>query len=228
MIRMELLTPLNEYTREKGTWGKDEVIHLGIDICKALEICQKYDIIHRDIKPENIFVADYGNFKLGDFGIARIASQTSGASTRAGTNAYMAPEIYRGEHYGKTVDLYSLGLVLYRLLNDNRLPFMPQYPAPLRFQDRENAQAMRLSGASYTRKGMKRGNIQRHRKQMMPMTHRKPLVDLKLLRRNEPSVSLIPLSRIKRSVVLLKLPLKSRMPYPRQRLHQSPSLSIKQ
>ncbi len=147
MIRMELLTPLNEYTREKGTLGKDEVIHLGIDICKALEICQKYDIIHRDIKPENIFVADYGNFKLGDFGIARIASQTSGASTRAGTNAYMAPEIYRGEHYGKTVDLYSLGLVLYRLLNDNRLPFMPQYPAPLRFQDRENAQAMRLSGA---------------------------------------------------------------------------------
>lgn len=148
MIRMELLTPLNEYTREKGTLGKDEVIHLGIDICKALEICQKYDIIHRDIKPENIFVANYGNFKLGDFGIARIASQTSGASTRAGTNAYMAPEIYRGEHYGKTVDLYSLGLVLYRLLNDNRLPFMPQYPAPLRFQDRENAQAMRLSGAS--------------------------------------------------------------------------------
>lgn len=148
MIRMELLTPLNEYTREKGTLGKDEVIHLGIDICKALEVCQKYDIIHRDIKPENIFVADYGNFKLGDFGIARIASQTSGASTRAGTNAYMAPEIYRGEHYGKTVDLYSLGLVLYRLLNDNRLPFMPQYPAPLRFQDRENAQAMRLSGAS--------------------------------------------------------------------------------
>lgn len=147
MIRMELLTPLNEYTREKGTLGKDEVIHLGIDICKALEVCQKYDIIHRDIKPENIFVADYGNFKLGDFGIARIASQTSGASTRAGTNAYMAPEIYRGEHYGKTVDLYSLGLVLYRLLNDNRLPFMPQYPTPLRFQDRENAQAMRLSGA---------------------------------------------------------------------------------
>ena len=147
MIRMELLTPLNEYTREKGTLGKDEVIHLGIDICKTLEVCQKYDIIHRDIKPENIFVADYGNFKLGDFGIARIASQTSGASTRAGTNAYMAPEIYRGEHYGKTVDLYSLGLVLYRLLNDNRLPFMPQYPAPLRFQDRENAQAMRLSGA---------------------------------------------------------------------------------
>lgn len=147
MIRMELLTPLNEYTREKGTLGKDEVIHLGIDICKALEVCQKHDIIHRDIKPENIFVADYGNFKLGDFGIARIASQTSGASTRAGTNAYMAPEVYRGEHYGKTVDLYSLGLVLYRLLNDNRLPFMPQYPAPLRFQDRENAQAMRLSGA---------------------------------------------------------------------------------
>lgn len=146
MIRMELLKPLNEYTREKGTLEKDKVIRLGIDICKALEICQKYDIIHRDIKPENIFVADYGNFKLGDFGIARIASQTSGASTRAGTNAYMAPEIYRGEHYGKSVDLYSLGLVLYRLLNDNRLPFMPQYPAPLRFQDRENAQAMRLSG----------------------------------------------------------------------------------
>lgn len=50
LIRMELLTPLSEYF-ENGIDEKD-VIRLGIDICKALEICQQYEIVHRDIKPE--------------------------------------------------------------------------------------------------------------------------------------------------------------------------------
>ena len=58
LIRMELLTPLSEYF-ENGIDEKD-VIRLGIDICKALEICQQYEIVHRDIKPENIFVSQSG------------------------------------------------------------------------------------------------------------------------------------------------------------------------
>ena len=75
-IRMELLTPLFTYIREHTLTVRD-VIQLGIDICHALEVCQKYNIIHRDIKPENIFVSDIGTFKLGDFGIARQLEKTS-------------------------------------------------------------------------------------------------------------------------------------------------------
>lgn len=69
-IRMELLTPMFQYLRN-NTLSVRNVIMLGIDICQALEICQKFNIIHRDIKPENIFVSGIGNFELGDFGIAR-------------------------------------------------------------------------------------------------------------------------------------------------------------
>ena len=46
-------------------------------------------------------------------------------------STYMAPEVYKGEAYGSTVDIYSLGIVLYRLLNGNRTPFLPAAPAPI-------------------------------------------------------------------------------------------------
>ncbi|MBR0093301.1 MAG: protein kinase [Lachnospiraceae bacterium] len=113
---------------------------------QGLELCKQHQIIHRDIKPENIFRSESGMFKLGDFGIARIAEKTSGASTRAGTAAFMAPEIHRGERYTDRVDIYSLGLVLYRLTNGNRLPFLPQAPAPITFIAKEEAQSRRLGG----------------------------------------------------------------------------------
>src|SRR5699024_9189261 len=146
LIRMELLKPLNEYTR-KRTITRQDVIRLGIDLCKALELCQKYNIIHRDVKPENIFISDAGDYKLGDFGIARTVEKTTSGLSNKGTYTYMAPEVYKGEAYGSTVDIYSLGIVLYRLLNGNRTPFLPAAPAPITHADRENALVKRLSGA---------------------------------------------------------------------------------
>lgn len=62
---------------------------------------------------------------------------------------YMAPEVFRGERYDSRVDIYSLGLVMYRLLNDGRLPFFPAYPAPITFSDRENAMAQRMNGIAF-------------------------------------------------------------------------------
>ena len=122
-IRMELLTPLCEYMKDNVLSEKD-VVKLGIDICNALVLFGKKNIIHRDIKPDNIFVNEYGNFKLGDFGIARsLENMTHGLTSRIGTPNYMAPEVYKGESYDARADIYSLGLVLYRLLNNNCLPF---------------------------------------------------------------------------------------------------------
>ena len=148
LIRMELLTPITSLLRENRTFPRRKVIQLGIDLCKALEICQRYNIIHRDIKPANIFISETEDFKLGDFGVARIASASTGASTRAGTVNYMAPEVFKGEKYTSNVDIYSLGLVMYQLLNNNRMPLYPPYPQPITPSSRERAQAQRLSGAA--------------------------------------------------------------------------------
>lgn len=146
LIRMELLTSLFEYSANEP-FTRQTVTKLGIDICRALELCQKFNVIHRDIKPENIFVSKLGDFKIGDFGIARTVEKTTSGLSKKGTYTYMAPEIYRGDAYGSSVDIYSLGIVLYRLLNDNRAPFLPDYPAPISHSDREASLAKRISGA---------------------------------------------------------------------------------
>ena len=95
-IRMELLTPFNSYVCDK-TLSEQEVIKLGIDLCTALELCARRNIIHRDIKPENIFVNPFGDFKLGDFGIARKLENVTGGLSQKGTYNYMAPEIEKGQ-----------------------------------------------------------------------------------------------------------------------------------
>lgn len=144
-IRMELLTSLMKYIKIADLSNRD-VIQMGIDICKALEVCKQYNIIHRDIKPDNIFVSDLGNFKLGDFGIARELEKTTGGLSQKGTRNYMGPEIFRGNRYNATVDLYSLGIVMYRFMNNNRLPFYPPYPEKVRYSDKEEAENRRISG----------------------------------------------------------------------------------
>ena len=145
LIRMELLHPLLPYVYQHPMARRD-IIRLGIDICKALELCQRYNIIHRDIKPENIFISDNGDYKLGDFGIARTIERTSSGLSKKGTYSYMAPEVYAGKEYGFSADTYSLGLVLYRMLNKNRGPFLPQPPEAITFSSREQALARRVSG----------------------------------------------------------------------------------
>ena len=144
-IRMELLTPLQAVMSQRLLTER-EIIRLGIDLCKALDVCEKRHILHRDIKPQNIFVNANGDYKLGDFGIARTLEKTSLNLSRKGTYSYMAPEVYKGEPYGHRADIYSLGIVLYQLLNDNRLPFLPAgdiLPA-----DRENAFMKRVTGSN--------------------------------------------------------------------------------
>lgn len=142
-IRMELLKPLKEVLKTE-TFSELRIVQLGIDICRALEICERRDVIHRDIKPDNIMMSEFGNFKLGDFGIARTMEKTMSASM-AGTDWYMAPEVAKKMKYGKSVDTYSLGLVLYWLLNDGRLPFVPEKDR-ISAKDMQVAYRLRMQG----------------------------------------------------------------------------------
>ena len=144
-IRMEYLTSFMDYCAEKQLTEK-EVIKLGMDLSQALEYCRKLKIIHRDIKPENIFVSRFGDFKLGDFGIARELERTMSGFSKKGTYSYMAPEMYKGKKYDSRVDIYSLGIVLYRLMNHNRLPFMSLEKQFITYRDKENALNKRVAG----------------------------------------------------------------------------------
>ena len=142
-IKMELLTPLTKALPNDVL--EEAVVQIAMDMCAALELCKRHEIVHRDIKPQNIFISPNGDYKLGDFGIAKTVEKTMGG-TKIGTYKYMAPEVYNNHPYGSTADIYSLGLVLYWLLNERRMPFMPLPPTKLSAGQDEQARLRRLSG----------------------------------------------------------------------------------
>ena len=144
-IKMELLKPLTKAVTE--TVDEERVIKIGIDLCKALVYCsdEKRNVLHRDIKPQNIFIAPDGTIKLGDFGIAKTVESTT-VGTIIGTYKYMAPEVRNNQPYGRKADIYSLGLVLYWLLNMRRLPFLPLPPRPTTYFEENRSLKRRFDG----------------------------------------------------------------------------------
>ena len=144
LIRMELLTPLPQRLASGLTVG--DVVNMGIQICDALSVCAKKHIVHRDIKPDNIFVNSVGDYKLGDFGVARKMRNDITAMSIKGTPVYMAPEVYNGQNGDISVDQYSLGLVMHRLLNAHQIPFAPTFDRILTHEERAEAFAQRLKG----------------------------------------------------------------------------------
>lgn len=126
-IRMELLTPIARSLDCVKT--EAQILKLAKDVCSALVACHKHNILHRDVKIQNILIDSDGDFRLGDFGVSRIMEQTTQATAGVGSVDYMAPEVALGtEMYGQQADIYSLGIVLYSLLNMGRMPFLPLPP----------------------------------------------------------------------------------------------------
>lgn len=145
-IRMEYLRDFVTY-QDTHVIKESDAIKLGIDICNALEYCAKRNVLHRDIKPENIFVSDFGDYKLGDFGIARRLETGSIAMSQKGTYNYMAPEIYNGKkEYDSRSDIYSLGIVLYKLMNNGRLPFIDPDTDKITYDSIRGALDRRMKG----------------------------------------------------------------------------------
>ena len=144
-IRMEYLKNLREYFSKENISPQD-ILKMGIDVCKALESCAKHHIIHLDIKPDNIFVTEDGTFKLGVFGVSQQMERTLSNGSAKGTYYYMSPEIYHGGKYGVTADIYSLGMVLYKLFNRNRDPFLNVDQQIIYYKDRDQAMMRRMRG----------------------------------------------------------------------------------
>ena len=141
-LRMELLNGLTYYMKS-STLSEQMIVKLGMDIAQGLRDCHNSGIIHRDVKPENIFVNESGDFKLGDFGVSRSAPGSQDMLSFKGTFGYMAPEVFKMLSTDGRSDLYSLGMVLYQCLNDNRLPFVSEKVTPYEI---ETARQRRFAG----------------------------------------------------------------------------------
>lgn len=95
---------------------ENQILDWFTQICLALKHVHDRKIIHRDLKCQNIFLTKNGIIKLGDFGIARVLSNTrENARTMVGTPYYLSPEIIENKPYSFKSDMWSLGVVLYEL-----------------------------------------------------------------------------------------------------------------
>ncbi len=95
-------------------------------ILEAINYCHQTRICHRDIKPENILINENDEIKIIDLGFAEIVSSSEKSlSGYKGTEAYMAPEIIKGDKYNEKCDIWSIGVVFYILLGFS-LPFKDQ------------------------------------------------------------------------------------------------------
>ncbi len=114
---------LQEELRASGRFSWPEAVRVARDLVGALQAAHGLGILHRDIKPANVLRDRYGNVRLGDFGIAQLASSAdSTAGDTAMTISYAAPEILEGRRASPASDFYSLGALTYTLLN-GRPPF---------------------------------------------------------------------------------------------------------
>lgn len=99
-------------------------VNLAIDLCSALIDLRNAGLIHRAVKPSNIFLGSQGHFMLGDLGIAKIDQLKYCSMPEGMLSPYSAPELFElMANVNETVDIYGVGLILYRIYNGNHAPF---------------------------------------------------------------------------------------------------------
>ena len=138
-LACELLSgnDLDAYLEKHGRVSIQMAVHIGIQICEALESAHQRNIIHRDLKPQNVFllsgpkgdIPQLGHIKLVDFGLSRMLDHTDSQLTKTGTlmgtPAFMAPEQATGQRGDHRVDIYGVGVILYASVT-GRPPFLEE------------------------------------------------------------------------------------------------------
>lgn len=120
---------LKELINEGGRLPEKRALNYALQIAEALKMAHSKHIVHRDIKSQNIMVTKDDRVKVTDFGIARVADNTTVTATNAvmGSVHYFSPEQARGAKVDNRSDIYSMGIVLYEMLTGT-LPFDADNP----------------------------------------------------------------------------------------------------
>ena len=123
-IVMEYLAgrSLGYWLREMGRLGNELAVDLTQQVLSAVGAAHDHGIVHRDLKPENILISNQGKAKILDFGVAKLlddSPQLTAEGFTVGTPTYMAPEQLRGEVVDARSDIYSIGVLLYQMLDGN-------------------------------------------------------------------------------------------------------------
>lgn len=106
-------------------------VNLGLDLCNALSDLRQHGLLHRDVKPSNIYLSSQGHFVVGDLGIAKLEDLRYCSMPEAMLSSYSAPELFSlVGNIHPTTDLYSAGLILYRIFNGNHGPFEDESTGP--------------------------------------------------------------------------------------------------
>src|SRR5512133_1322748 len=127
---------LREIVKTQGPMSQQRVIEVMADVCAALDVSHKHNIIHRDVKPANIMINRAGAVKVRDFGIARALGEGQNVTQTAaviGTAQYLSPEQARGEAVDARSDVYAAGCVLFELLCGHP-PFVGDSPVSVAYQ----------------------------------------------------------------------------------------------
>lgn len=146
---MEYVQSLNDLLERYGKLSETDIIRLGIDMCKALIQLKSKNIVHGHIHPGNIFCDVDGNFKLGGVGtLGRLDYLISGSMSDLETY-FTAPEATNSPVRNNLTDIYSVGSVLYFLLNNNKPSFVDQNFSQLSYKDKEDYINGKMSGAQF-------------------------------------------------------------------------------
>nr|WIL59862.1 nodulation protein [Melilotus officinalis] len=117
---------------EEKTISLHKLIAFSLDIAHGMEYIHSQGVVHRDLKPENVLINEDSHLKIADFGIACEEEYCDLLADDAGTYRWMAPEMIKRKSYGRKVDVYSFGLILWEMLT-GRLPYEDLSPVQAAF-----------------------------------------------------------------------------------------------
>jgi len=137
-IVMELVDgeALSTLLRAQGALPPERAVSIAMAVASALDYAHRHGVVHRDIKPGNVLLAEDGQVKVTDFGIARAANADDSLTQTGavmGTASYFSPEQAQGESLDGRTDIYSLGVVLYEMVT-GQVPFRAETPLAIAYK----------------------------------------------------------------------------------------------